>query len=119
MPSGLAGPRTIVRIIDRLNVGGPALHAAVTAKGLDPARWRTVLVVGEVEPGEADMGDLLDGATCEIVRIPSLGRELRPGRDLATLRALGDVVRRVRPDVVCTHKAKAGALGRVAALIAR
>jgi glycosyltransferase involved in cell wall biosynthesis len=111
--------RTVLRIIDRLNVGGPALHAAVTARGLDPSRYRTVLVVGSVEPGEADMGDLLDGAACEIVRIPSLGRELRPARDIATARALYDVVRRVRPDVVHTHKAKAGALGRTAALLAR
>jgi glycosyltransferase involved in cell wall biosynthesis len=110
---------TILRIIDRLNVGGPALHAAVTARGLDRARYRTVLVIGSVEPGEADMGDLLEGADCEIVSIPSLGRELRPARDLATARALYDVVRRVRPDVVHTHKAKAGALGRAAALLAR
>jgi glycosyltransferase involved in cell wall biosynthesis len=112
-------PLTILRVIDRLNVGGPAIHAAVTAKGLDPSRFRTVLVVGSVEPGEADMGDLLDGADCEIVSIPSLGRELRPGRDLATAKALFDVVRRVKPDVVHTHKAKAGALGRSAALLAR
>jgi glycosyltransferase involved in cell wall biosynthesis len=112
-------PRTVLRIIDRLNVGGPALHAAVTARGLDATRYRTVLVIGSVEPGEADMGDLLDGADCEIVRIPSLGRELRPARDIATARALYDVIRRVRPDVVHTHKAKAGALGRTAALLAR
>ncbi len=112
-------PRTVLRIIDRLNVGGPALHAAVTARGLDTTRYRTVLVIGSVEPGEADMGDLLDGADCEIVRIPSLGRELRPARDIATARALYDVIRRVRPEVVHTHKAKAGALGRTVALLAR
>ena len=101
---------TVLRIIDRLNVGGPALHAAVTAKGLDRSRFRTVLVIGAVEPGEADMGDLLRDADCEIVTIPSLGRELRPGKDVSTARALYDVVRRVKPDVVHTHKAKAGAL---------
>ena len=110
---------TVLRIIDRLNVGGPALHAAVTAKGLDRSHFRTVLVIGAVEPGEADMGDLLRDADCEIVTIPSLGRELRPGRDFSTARALYDVVRRVKPDVVHTHKAKAGALGRTVATLAR
>ena len=110
---------TVLRIIDRLNVGGPALHAAVTAKGLDERRFRTVLVIGSVEPGEADMGDLLRDASCEIVSIPSLGRELRPTRDVATARALYDVIRRVKPDVVHTHKAKAGALGRLVATMAR
>ncbi len=112
-------PITVLRVIDRLNVGGPALHAAVTAKGLDRSRFRTVLVVGSVEPGEADMGDLLRDADCEIVTIPSLGRELRPTRDLVTARALYDVVRRVRPDVIHTHKAKAGAIGRTVATLAR
>ena len=115
----MVAPITVLRIIDRLNVGGPALHAAVTAKGLDSTRFRTVLVIGSVEPGEADMGDLLRDAHCEIVTIPSLGRELRPTRDLTTARALYDVVRRVKPDVVHTHKAKAGALGRVVATMAR
>ncbi|MEO6950193.1 MAG: glycosyltransferase [Polyangia bacterium] len=115
----MTAPITVLRVIDRLNVGGPALHAAVTAKGLDRSRFRTVLVIGAVEPGEADMGDLLKDADCEIVTIPSLGRELRPGRDLATARALYDVVRRVKPDVVHTHKAKAGALGRIVASLAR
>ena len=65
------------------------------------------------------MGDLLAGADCEVVTIPSLGRELRAGRDIATGRALWDVMRRVRPDVVHTHKAKAGAIGRTVAALAR
>jgi glycosyltransferase involved in cell wall biosynthesis len=112
-------PRTVVRIIDRLNVGGPALHAVLTARGLDPARYRTVLVLGSVEPGEADMGYLLDGANVEHVVIPSLGRELRPLRDLYTAWRLFRVLRALKPDVVHTHKAKAGALGRVVALLCR
>jgi glycosyltransferase involved in cell wall biosynthesis len=115
---GLTGPRTVVRIIDRLNVGGPAIHAVVTSSGLDPSRYRTLLVIGSVEPGEADMGDLLDGSGIEYVVIPSLGRELRPLRDLMTTWHLVRLLRRVRPDVVHTHKAKAGALGRLAALVA-
>ena len=114
-----AGRSTVVRIIDRLNVGGPAIHAVLTARGLDRSRFRTILVIGSVETGEADMGYLLDGADVETVVIPSLGRELRPLRDVATVWRLWRVLRRYRPDIVHTHKSKAGALARPLALLMR
>jgi glycosyltransferase involved in cell wall biosynthesis len=114
-----ARPRKIVRIIDRLNVGGPAIHAVLTARGLDNDAWRTVLVTGDIEPGEADMSYLLDELHVERVLIPSLGRELRPLRDLVTAYRLWRVILQERPDVVHTHKAKAGAIGRLVALAAR
>jgi glycosyltransferase involved in cell wall biosynthesis len=115
----VAARTTVVRIIDRLNVGGPAIHAVLTARGLDRSRFRTILVIGSVEPGEADMGYLLDGTDIEYVVIPSLGRELRPLRDVATMWKLWRVLRRYRPQVVHTHKSKAGALARPLALLMR
>jgi glycosyltransferase involved in cell wall biosynthesis len=108
--------KTVVRIIDRLNVGGPALHAVLTARGLP--RYRTILIIGSVEPNEADMGYLLEGSGVEHIVIPSLGRELRPLEDARTFATLLREIRRIKPDVVHTHKAKAGALGRLAALAA-
>jgi glycosyltransferase involved in cell wall biosynthesis len=79
-----------------------------------------VLVVGSIEPSEADMGYLLDGADIEkVVSIPSLGREMRPLRDLVTAFLLFRVMRRERPDIVHTHKAKAGAIGRLVAFLCR
>jgi len=110
------GRVTVVRIIDRLNVGGPALHAALTTRGLDARRFRTVLVIGSIEPGEADMSDLVKGL--DVVVVPSLGRELRPLRDLSTAWELVRILKRERPAIVHTHKAKAGAIGRVAAQLA-
>lgn len=108
---------TVVRIIDRLNVGGPAIHAVLTTKGLDPQRFRTILVVGDIEPGEGDMRYLLDKYGVEnVVSIASLGRELRPLRDLSAAWQLYRLIKRERPDVVHTHKAKAGVIGRLAAL---
>jgi glycosyltransferase involved in cell wall biosynthesis len=108
---------TVMRIIDRLNVGGPAIHAVLATKGLDPHRFRTVLVIGQIEPGEADMGYLLKQHGVEnVIVIPSLGRELRPVRDLWTAWKLYQTIRRERPLVVHTHKAKAGAIGRLVAL---
>jgi glycosyltransferase involved in cell wall biosynthesis len=108
----------ILRVIDRLNVGGPAIHAALTTRGLNSNGFTTVLVTGEIEPGEADMSYLLDEYGVERVLIPSLGRELRPLRDLSTAWKLWRVMRRERPDIVHTHKAKAGAIGRLVALLA-
>ncbi len=111
-------PVTVLRIIDRLNVGGPAIHAVLTSRGLDRSRFRTVLVTGSVEPGEADMSYLMEGAEIEQVTLPELGRELRPLRDLRTAWQLFQLMRQLRPTIVHTHKAKAGALGRVVALLA-
>jgi glycosyltransferase involved in cell wall biosynthesis len=109
---------TVLRVIDRLNVGGPAIHVALASKGLDRSRFRTVLVHGNVEPGEADMSDLIT-PDVERVVVPSLGRELRPIADLKTAIRVAEVIRKVRPDVIHTHKAKAGAIGRFAAAISR
>jgi glycosyltransferase involved in cell wall biosynthesis len=108
----------VMRIIDRLNVGGPAIHAVLATKGLDPKLFRTLLVIGSIEPGEADMAYLLAEHGIDSVEvIPTLGRELRPIRDLWTAWKLFQLIRRERPDIVHTHKAKAGALGRLVALL--
>jgi len=114
-----SSPIAIVRIIDRLNVGGPAIHAVLTSQLLDSGRFRTVLVHGSVEPNEADMAYLLNDAAISTVVIPELGRELRPLRDLRTAWLLYRVLRRERPLIVHTHKSKAGAIGRIVALLAR
>jgi glycosyltransferase involved in cell wall biosynthesis len=107
----------VVRIIDRLNVGGPAIHAVLTTKGLDPRRFRTVLVTGSIEPDEGDMSYLLaEHGVDDVVSIPSLGREIRPLRDLRAAWQIYRLLQRERPQVVHTHKAKAGVIGRLAAL---
>ena len=119
----VVGPRpngdgriTVMRIIDRLNIGGPAIHAVNTSRGLDGTRFRTVLVIGSIEAAEGDMGYLLEDAGVEkVISIPTLGRELRPLRDLLTAWQVVKVMVRERPTVVHTHKAKAGAIGRAAA----
>ena len=96
------------------------MHFALTGRHLDPSRYRTVLIHGSVEQNEADMTYLADEAEragIERVIIPELGRELRPSKDALTLYRLTRELRRIRPDVVHTHKAKAGALGRTAATL--
>ncbi|MBI5210960.1 MAG: glycosyltransferase [Elusimicrobia bacterium] len=107
--------RKIVRIMDRLNTGGPAIHAILLARRFSAGPWSSVLVVGRESPGEGSMLDLAERSGVQPIVIPSLGRELGLWRDIATFCKLFLLIRREKPDVVHTHKSKAGALGRLAA----
>ncbi len=106
---------TIVRIIARLNVGGPAQQAVWLSARLTAPAWRTILVTGQLAPGEADMSDLARRHGVVPVVVPQLGRTIRPWDDLAAFLAVARLLWRERPDLVHTHTAKAGALGRAAA----
>jgi glycosyltransferase involved in cell wall biosynthesis len=110
------GPIRIVRVIARLNIGGPAIHATLLTARLDPARFETTLVTGSEDASEGNYL-ALHGREAAVELIPDLGREIRPLRDLRTLASLMRVIRRVRPHVVHTHTAKAGAVGRLAAAL--
>src|SRR4051812_30381496 len=99
-----------------MNVGGPAHNVAILSGRLDPERYDTLLLAGRVGPGEASADDLAAKHGARLVTIPHLGPPIRPLADLRALGALIRAVRRFRPDLVHTHTAKAGLLGRVAAL---
>ena len=104
----------VVHVIARMNVGGPA---AILVELLEHLPDQSVLT-GEVEAGEADHLALRSPGT-SFHRVPGLGRSPRPGDDLRALAHLTRELRRRRPDVVHTHTAKAGTLGRLAARAAR
>lgn len=107
----------IVRIIARLNIGGPARHAVLLSHALHNGRHDTCLVTGVPEPHEGDMSFLLDGLGVRRVVIPWLRRSLHPSGDLRTLWSLVRLLWQEQPDIVHTHTAKAGTLGRVAGLV--
>lgn len=106
---------TVLRIIARLNVGGPARHVTILDHGLQGLGFTTLLAHGEIGAGEASLEHLLVTAGVPARRIPGLGRRVSPFSDLRALASLVSLVFRLRPDVVHTHTAKAGALGRLAA----
>jgi glycosyltransferase involved in cell wall biosynthesis len=107
----------VVRIIARLNIGGPAIQAITLTKCLEPLGYRTTLVRGREEPEEGNMDYLADDFGVRPVLVPSLRRN--PGwHDLRALLALIATIRRERPHIVHTHAAKGGTLGRLAALAA-
>jgi len=112
-------PIRVMRIIARLNVGGPAIHVTLLAAHLRPPQFESTLVCGQVGPHEGDMAYLAEAHGVTPVLVAELGRELSPLRDLVTLLKLWRLMRRLRPDVVHTHTAKAGFVGRWAAWLAR
>ena len=105
----------VVRVIDRLNIGGPAKHVVwLTAEPGDA--FESVLITGTVPPGEGDMGYYADAAGIEPIVISDMSRELSP-RDVVALWKLLVQFWKLKPQIIDTHKAKAGAVGRVAAII--
>jgi len=108
----------IVRVIARLNMGGPALHVAYLTAGLRERGYDTTLVAGSLARGEDSMAFVAHARDVQIVRIDELGREISPLRDFVATLRLARLIRRERPDILHTHTAKAGTIGRVAALLA-
>jgi glycosyltransferase involved in cell wall biosynthesis len=109
----------VLRVIARLNIGGPALHATLLTERLDPSRYDSLLVTGVESAAEGNYLALHGRSLERVMVLPALGRQIRGASDLAALVALTRLMRRLRPHIVHTHTAKAGMLGRVAALLAR
>jgi len=112
------GKRVIARVIGRLNIGGPAQQAIALTAALNGGDYRSVLFAGREDPREGSLWQAAEAAGVSPVRVPGLGRAIRPAADLIALAALTRHLRRLRPDLVHTHTAKAGTVGRVAALLA-
>ena len=99
-------------------MGGPALHVAYLTEGLRKRGYETTLVAGSLARGEDSMAFVADERGVDVVRIDELGREISPVRDLIATLRLARLIRRERPDILHTHTAKAGTVGRVAARLA-
>jgi glycosyltransferase involved in cell wall biosynthesis len=108
----------VVRVIARLNVGGPAKHVLWLTHGLQNSPIETLLVAGTVPEGEEDMGYFADemGITPHYIR--EMSREISL-KDATTVWKLFRLFRRERPDIIHTHTAKAGTVGRVAGFFYR
>ena len=103
----------IVRIIARLNIGGPARNAVLLSEGFRD----TVLVCGEVEGSEGDMMYLAREKGIKPVIIKELGRELSWKDDWLAFWKIYKIICKEKPDIIHTHTAKAGTLGRFAGIL--
>src|SRR6266446_7937193 len=108
----------ILRIIARLNVGGPARHVVWLTEGLQPYGYETLLVAGVVPPGEDDMSYVAAASGVQPYTLPQMSREISV-KDALTIWKLFRLMRREQPDIIHTHTAKAGTVGRVAGLMYR
>jgi glycosyltransferase involved in cell wall biosynthesis len=104
----------VIRILNRLAVGGPVLNATYLTRYLAPD-FETLLVVGEKEDHEKSADYLTTPLGISYITIPGMGRSINPAGDYFAYQKLKKLIKSYKPDVVHTHAAKPGALGRFAA----
>ena len=109
----------ILRIITRLNIGGPAIHTILLTAYLNDEQYESYLVTGRVEPNETDMSYFAEQHHVIPLYVRKMSREIRILHDLLAFLEICKVIRQIKPDIVHTHTAKAGMLGRLAAIILR
>jgi glycosyltransferase involved in cell wall biosynthesis len=108
----------ILRIIARLNVGGPARHVVWLTERLNDEEFKSVLIAGTVPKGEESMSYVAEQHGVRPVFIEEMSRELSPKDLISLFKILGEI-RRQKPDIIHTHTAKAGTVGRGAAFLYR
>ncbi|MFN8322089.1 MAG: glycosyltransferase [Chitinophagales bacterium] len=104
----------VLRIINRLNLGGPTFNAAYLSKYLAP-EFETLLVSGMKDEAEESSEFIVKNLDLHPVYMPEMYRELNPFRDYKSYYKLRKIIDEFKPDIVHTHAAKAGAVGRLAA----
>lgn len=111
------GGHRVARIITRLNIGGPSIQAIILSRQLSLHGFPTYLIHGRRSANEGYMGDLLTVSADRITHEPSLVRSVSPLSDVRALWSLFRALHEWKPHIVHTHMAKAGALGRLAAIL--
>ncbi|MGD0173096.1 MAG: glycosyltransferase family 4 protein [Anaerolineales bacterium] len=114
MNDNTGSPLRIALVIARLNVGGPATHVIELAAGLPRDEFEVRLITGREGPGETGMHYLAEQMGVKPEILLQLSPRIGPADVLVFLR-LRAIFRNWKPDVVHTHTAKAGAVGRTAA----
>lgn len=104
----------ILRIINRLNLGGPTFNVAYLSKLLSP-EFETMLVAGMIDETEESSSFITEEMGLQPVYIPEMYREIHVLKDRRAYLRLKKIIQDFKPDIVHTHAAKAGTLGRLAA----
>jgi glycosyltransferase involved in cell wall biosynthesis len=107
----------VVQIIARMNVGGPAVIVADLMRSIDSSKVEQVLITGYCDSDEADYLETV-ATDIKATRIAGLGRSVSLVSDIRAFFALVAMIKKIAPDVIHTHTAKAGVLGRLAAILA-
>lgn len=104
----------ILRILNRLIIGGPSLNATYLTKYMAP-EYETMLVIGGKDNHEQDAMHLAENLGIEPVVVPSMKRAINLIEDRKAYNDIKKLIKDFKPDIVHTHAAKSGAIGRLAA----
>jgi glycosyltransferase involved in cell wall biosynthesis len=110
-------PPKVVRLIARLNTGGPARHVVLLCDRMAGLGYESLLVHGAIGADEDSLEHLVTASNIRSEFVRELGRSVKPLDDFRALRTLIRVLNREKPSVVHTHTSKGGALGRMAAVL--
>lgn len=105
----------VLRIFNRFIIGGPSYNVFYLTKYLGEG-FETKLITGTKDEGEEDADFLLDKLPASPLNIPSMGRSIHPWKDYQSYKVLKNIIREYQPDIVHTHGAKPGTIGRLAAI---
>ena len=103
----------IVHVIARLNDGGPVRVLRHLTKFALDAGWNVTVITGVCAEDEIDYTDLIRQKGIDVITVPALGRNIHPLTDVQAIIKIGLLLKKLRPSVVHTHTAKAGAIGRM------
>lgn len=106
----------VMRIIARMNIGGPAVQVSGLMRGLNESEFDQRLYTGFCGSDEADYLDTV-ATDVKAIRIEGLGRRISIRADVKAFVNLVKEIRRFKPQVIHTHTAKAGFLGRIASVV--
>jgi len=104
----------ILRIHNRLIVGGPAINVTLLTTHLNP-EFETMLLVGKKDPGEKDAGYIAEQLGITPIEIVEMRRSILPINDIRAYYKIKKIIKEFNPDIVHTHASKSGAIGRLAA----
>jgi glycosyltransferase involved in cell wall biosynthesis len=107
----------ILRIVSRLNIGGPTLNVKYLTEGLDSEIFETKLISGTISPNEGDMGYITRFKDDIKINVPELQREINFIKDMIALQKILKIVFNYRPDIIHSHTSKAGTIARCAAAL--
>jgi len=100
-----------------MNIGGPAIQVALLSAGLNKEKFYSLVMTGTIGKGEGDMSYLLTKDSAGSLVIPELQREPNIVKDIISFYKLCRLIKKEKPDIVHTHTAKAGTIGRLAATL--
>ena len=106
----------VLRIISRLNIGGPSIHSLLLSKKINFSAFEPHLIFGKTDPLEGNLAPTKN-EPFQYYYVPHLQREISPFRDFRSFISILKIIKKVKPHIVHTHQAKAGLLGRLAAIV--